>query len=336
MDSKDRALLEFMQTHFPLVPFPYQALGESVGLPEREVIERVRRLKQGGIVRQVGAIFDSSRLGYRSALVALEVDPTDLDRVGRCLNAHPGISHNYVRDHRYNLWFTLTLPWKQDLEGEAARLAEQVGARDFLYLPARTVFKIGLVLKLGETGEETAAALPLAEAYAPRAEARAFSEQEVRAVRALQRDLPLQSRAFLPLARTAGMEEDDLLKLARAFLAEGIMRRYAATLDHRRAGFRYNFLVLWPAEEGRLEEMGKKLAALEEVSHCYERTSYPRWPFSLYAMFHARSRKEADRILLSLAAISGKRDYLVLETVREFKKERVRYFEEGENGTEVG
>jgi DNA-binding Lrp family transcriptional regulator len=306
-----------------------------VGLSEEEVLARLQRLKQGGILRQIGAIFDSSRLGYHSTLVALELDPLRMEAAARQLNAHPGISHNYARDHRYNLWFTLTLPQDQDLREEMARLAAEVKAHDFLYLPALAIFKIGVRLKFLESAEEVVSAVPpLADRSAAPA-ARPLSSKEIRAIRALQIDLPLQGRPFFALAQEAGMEEEELLRMARDLLAEGVMRRFAATLYHRRAGFRHNLLVLWPAPEAHLEEMGRRAAALEEVSHCYQRLTHPHWPYSLYAMFHARTRKEADRILVSLIEVSGKRDYIVLETTKEYKKERVRYFQEDRDGAEI-
>lgn len=335
MDNQDRSLLELLQTHLPLVARPYQALGESLGISEEEVLKRLQRLKETRVLRQIGAIFDSSRLGYQSTLVALELDPVLLDGAARRVNAHPGVSHNYARDHRYNLWFTLTLPEGKDLRAETAHLAAEVNARDFLYLPALAVFKVGVRLRFSENHEEVPPkALPGAEQPTPW-EGRPLSSQEVRAVHALQADLPLHPHPFQSIAKLAEMEEVELLRLARDFLAEGIMRRFAATLHHRRAGFRFNFLVLWPAKEAQVEELGRRIAALEVVSHCYQRPNYPHWPYSLYAMCHARTRREGDRILVSLVEVSGRRDYIVLETIKEYKKERFRYFQEEEDGTQV-
>ncbi|MDH7499900.1 MAG: Lrp/AsnC family transcriptional regulator, partial [candidate division NC10 bacterium] len=211
MDNLDRSLLELLQTHLPLVSRPYQALGESVGLSEEEVLVRLKRLKEARILRQVGAIFDSSRLGYQSTLIALELDPVLLDGAARHLNAHPSISHNYARNHRYNLWFTLTMPKGRDLRAEAARLAAEASARDFLYLPALAVFKIGVRLRFSENHEEaTPVSAPgMEQAAAP--EGRPLSPREIRAVRALQSDLPLQPRPFQALAKLAEMEEVELL-----------------------------------------------------------------------------------------------------------------------------
>lgn len=321
-----------MQVHIPLSERPYQGLGSSLGLSEEEVLERLRRLKGEGILRQIGAIFDSSRLGYHSTLVAFEIDPPSLDLVACRLNAHPGISHNYARDHRYNLWFTLTLPQSKDLREEAGLLASQLGAKDLLFLPAIAIFKIGVRLNLSQEEEGGTREDPISGERETTAATRSLSSAEIRAVRALQADLPLEARPFQLLAQQVEMEEKELLVLSRQFLAEGIMRRFAGTLYHRRAGFLHNFLALWKVPEGEVREVGRRMATFSAVSHCYQRPTYPHWPYSLYTMFHAKTEGEAEDILRSLIDATGLREYLVLATLREYKKERVQYFREEWDG----
>ena len=335
MDKIDRRLLDLLQLHLPLTDRPYQGLADSLDLSEEEVLRRLRRLREEGILRQIGAIFDSSRLGYQSTLVAFEIDPPLLDLVAYRLNAHPGISHNYARDHRYNLWFTLTVPQSKDLRGETARLAGQVEAQDFLFLPALAIFKIGVHLSLSREEEEEGT-LPLrgptSEKQQAEAAIRPLTSAEIRAVRALQADLPLQLRPFQLLAGQEEMEESELLEFARSFLSEGIMRRFCGTLHHRQAGFLFNRLVLWKVAEEEVQEAGRRIAAFQTVSHCYQRAAYPHWPYPLYTMFHAQTRREADGILQSLVEATGIREYLLLETTREYKKERVQYFQEDSDG----
>ena len=304
-DKKDRQLLDLLQSHVPLTPRPYEGLGISLGLSEEEVLRRLQRLKAEKVLRQVGAIFESSHLGYHSTLAAFRITSSLVDEVALRLNAHPGISHNYSRDHGYNLWFTLTLPQFKDLKAETGHLAEEVQARDYLYLPALSVFKIEVRLKFSEEQEEESPAAGTISAAVERMiplqpcqEVLALSPQQVRVVKALQIDLPLCPRPFHELAGQAGMGEEQLLEVARDFLARGVMRRFAATLHHRRAGFAFNYLVVWRVEEDRIQEMGRHLASLETVSHCYQRPTYPQWPYSLYTMLHARTLQEADGFLL--------------------------------------
>lgn len=334
MDKIDRRLLDLLQLHLSLTERPYQGLADSLDRSEEEVLRRLRRLKEEGILRQIGAIFDSGHLGYPSALVAFEIDPPLLDLVAYRLNAHPGISHNYARDHRYNLWFTLTVPQRKDLQVETARLASQVEAQDFLFLPAIAIFKIGVLLHLSREEEE--GALPLRGPTAAKQQAgaaiRPLTSEEIQAVRALQTDLPLEPRPFELLARQEAMEEGELLACARSFLSQGIMRRFCGTLYHRQVGFLFNRLALWKVAEEEVQEVGRRMAAFQAVSHCYQRAAYPHWPYPLYTMFHAQTRREADGILQSLIEATGIREYLFLETTREYKKERVRYFQEDSDG----
>jgi DNA-binding Lrp family transcriptional regulator len=122
------------------------------------------------------------------------------------------------------------------------------------------------------------------------------------------------------------MSVTELLEKARDFLASGMMRRYAAILRHREAGFTVNVMSVWRVPEERGEEAGRIMAEFAEVSHCYQRPTAPGWPYSHYAMIHARSEEEANGVVRRIAARTGLRDYALLRTVREFKKTRVKYF----------
>ncbi|MDD5676212.1 MAG: Lrp/AsnC family transcriptional regulator, partial [Chitinivibrionales bacterium] len=120
MDKIDRAILNRLQYGFPLTIRPFSTIAGSLGLTSDEVLERIAELKRSDIVRQISAIFDSSKIGYQSVLVAFKVPLQKLEAVAQELNANPGVSHNYVRTNDFNLWFTLTIPKTADLKKEAA------------------------------------------------------------------------------------------------------------------------------------------------------------------------------------------------------------------------
>jgi DNA-binding Lrp family transcriptional regulator len=122
------------------------------------------------------------------------------------------------------------------------------------------------------------------------------------------------------------MTECDLLDRAQAFLSSSVMRRFAAVLKHTRAGYRSNAMVCWRVEDDRIDEIGARFASHPAVSHCYRRPTSPDWPYPLYTMVHCRSAGELDRTIQELADLSGLHDYLVLRSLREYKKTRVRYF----------
>jgi len=316
LDAIDQALLERLQLGVPLVRRPFQALNRELGIGD--ALDRVRRLKAEGLIREIAGVFQARVLGYGTALVALKVPAAGLEAAALAINPHPGVSHNYEREHEYNLWFTLALPPEKDLHAEALRLGEAAGAEDTLFLPTLQVFKIGVIYSPSGHDQpqgNASAALPLR-----------LSEQAKLAVRVLQEDLPLEEEPFARLAQRAGLQEKTLLGQARRLKEKGAMRRYAALLRHRKMGFSANALGCWPVPEREVGLVGRRFAAFREVSHCYQRPTYPHWPYSLFTMTHAPSREECFELARRLSREAGTEQYLVLFSTREFKKENARYF----------
>jgi DNA-binding Lrp family transcriptional regulator len=324
LNGVDRALLEQLQAEFPLVPQPFAVLGQTLGLDEEEVLARVRRLKDRGTIRQIGAIFDTRRLGYQSTLVAFHAEDGRVEEVAARISAHPGVSHNYARPHHYNLWFTLAVPPGQEVEDEIQRLARQTSVDDWLNLPALRVFKLRTHFKLaggdGRTADTRAVAKP---------QGRNLTRADIPFVRALQQDLPLVPSPFAETARRWGLSEEALLDRARALKAAGIMRRFSAVLRHRRVGYTANGMACWVVPEPQIEKVGRFAAGYPQVSHCYQRPAYPpRWPYTLFTMTHGQTKAEVESVVAEIAGQTGLGRYTVLYSTREFKKERVRYFEE--------
>jgi DNA-binding Lrp family transcriptional regulator len=324
LEPVDRALLEQIQAEFPLVPQPFAAQGEALGLDENDVLARVRRLKGEGIIRQIGAIFDTQRLGYRSTLVAFHVGDGRVEDVASRISAHPGVSHNYVRPHHYNLWFTLAVPPGQKTEDELSRLAQQTRVDDWLNLPALRVFKIRTHFSLDEDGVQTTDTRPQV-----KAPSRDLAPTDIPFIRALQQDLPLVPRPFAKIAERLGLSEEELLDKARELAGTGIMRRFSAVLRHRRIGYTANGMVCWVVPESQIAEVGRVAAGYSQVSHCYQRPAYPPdWPYTLFTMVHGQTRAEVESVVAEIARETGLDRYTVLYSTREYKKERVRYFEE--------
>ncbi|MBX6422551.1 AsnC family transcriptional regulator [Thermosulfurimonas sp. F29] len=317
MDERNRKLLNIIQRDFPLVSRPYAEVGRRLGLPEEEVIERLGRLSREGILRQIGGIFNPPALGYRTSLVAFEV-PEDLcARAAGIINAHPGVSHNYLRDHRFNFWFTIAVPPGTSLEDEVQGLARGAGAVRLLLLPIKRVFRIAVIFDLEEGTAGNGSFETVREILPPDAET-------VRLVRAVQEPLPLVPRPFREVAERVGLSEEELLSWIREMLARGVMRRFAGLVRHRRAGFRENVMVAWRVPEEKIVKVGEALAREPGVTHCYERVSYPDWPYNLYTMIHARQGLK-DRVR-RLAETHGIPEYLALRTLKEYKKVRLKLF----------
>ena len=141
MDATDKRILDIIQTGFPIAPRPYAAIGEQVGLTEAEALARVRALTASGIIRRIGANFQSAKIGFKSTLCAASVPPEKLDDFTATVNAHPGVTHNYLRAHTLNIWFTMIGPSREAIREGLAEITAKTGI-SILNLPADRLFKI--------------------------------------------------------------------------------------------------------------------------------------------------------------------------------------------------
>jgi DNA-binding Lrp family transcriptional regulator len=328
LDDADRRLMNLMQSRFPLVAEPYAELAEAAELPAAELMERARRLLDGRIIREITPIFDTRALGYASMLVAAKVDPEHPHRPAKIINSHPGVSHNYLRDHEFNLWFTIaTAPDSRlGLDGTLDVLQRLTGAESIRQLPTLTMFKINMNLEM-EGGTDALAAK--VEAVPPRElERQPYDDFDVEVIRAIQGPMAVTDRPYDEAARALGIDTDALLAHLEELGERRILRRVAAILYHRRAGFSANGMGVWRVAPADVAEVGGRMAAVRGISHCYQRPTYEDWPYSVFTMAHGRSKQECDAVLQSIADEHGLHgdDRAVLYSSTEFKKVRLRYF----------
>ena len=330
LDIIDRKLLNLLQASLPLVEEPFDELGRTLDIDPSQVITRIQDLKDTNVIRQISAIFDTRRLGYHTALVAMRFPPDSLDAGARTINQHPGVSHNYARDGDYNLWFTLAVGPDESLEETVADYARRTGAEKYRMLPTIRFFKIGVNFDMVK--EEGAAG----DYYSPDGynrkngtdwnKAEPLTESDIDAIRELQKDLPLEPRPFDSMAARLGITLQELFDLASSFEERGVMRRFSAVLHHRRAGFRANAMAVWKVPRERSEEVGKLMASSRWVTHCYERPTFPDFIYSHYTMIHATSREQCEEVAREISEATGIADYKLLYSTREYKKTRVPYF----------
>ncbi len=328
LDDLDKRLLNLMQGQFPIAARPYQHVAAAAGLQEAAVLTRVQRLLDERIIRQITPIFDTRALGYASMLVAAKVDAANPWRAANIINAHPGVSHNYLRNHEFNIWFTIATEPDSPLglEGTLEVLARLAGAESVRQLPTLKLFKIRMDLEM-EAGTEALA--KVAEAAAPaETEAQPYDDFDRAVIRATQGDMPVIPEPYVPAAARLGIGVEQLLEHLREMQERRLLRRVAAILFHRRAGFSANGMGVWKVPEERIMELGMRMASFRGVSHCYERPTYADWPYSVFTMAHGRSKEECDAILDSIAADTGIEERATLYSSTEFKKIRLLYFTE--------
>ena len=324
----DRRLLNLLQSRFPLEAHPFRAVAASADATEDEVMTRTQWLLDQRIIRELTPIFDTPALGYSSMLVAAKVNGDHPHRAAAIINEHPGVSHNYLRNHDFNLWFTIaTAPdSKLGLDGTLDVLKELSGAESIRQLPTLTMFKINMNLEM-EGGTEALASAVEATEPMPR-EPIPIDDFDIAVIRAVQGPMAVRSDAYEPAAEKLGVSVDRLLEHLGGMTERRLLRRVAAILFHRRAGFSANGMGVWKVPEHRIMELGPRMAAVRGVSHCYRRPTYDDWPYSVFTMAHGRSKEECDAVLDGVASVCGLSgdDRATLYSSTEYKKVRLHYF----------
>ena len=316
-------ILSRIQKKFPLTPKPFKAIADELEISEDEVLSILKEQKDAKIIRQTSAIFDTKRLGYKSSLVAFKIAQEKIDEAVETINAHPGVSHNYERNHDFNIWFTLAVApdSKLGLEKTLEILAELTGAEDYIMLPTLKLFKINV--KLNTTGKDE-----------KKEKVKKVEHKDIeltplhhKIIRLAQYDIDIESEPFKKIVDELGIDYDKFFEILQELQDAGVMRRFAAILNHRKAGFNANAMVVWDVEEGeRGEEIGAKAAAFSAVSHCYLRPKYENWPYNLFTMVHGKTTDETNAIIEDMAKEIQSKDYRPLYSSREFKKVRIEYF----------
>jgi DNA-binding Lrp family transcriptional regulator len=330
LEHEDRLLLEEIQQDFPLTPQPFEVIGKRCGLSEAGTIGRIRNLISSGIIRDIAAILDAEKIGYKSTLVAAKVKPELVDALASRINLHPGVSHNYLRNHRYNMWFTLALHEGEDFQSEIESLIGQSGV-SYLILPAIRKFKVRVGFKLSENSSPQYGARFHDEAIrGMTADSRPLEELDRKLMVMLQKRMEIVPDPWSRITKELALSQKELFTRISVLKSSGAIRRISGVLRHRRVGFSANGMACFIVREDAIEQAGMRAAEFTEVSHCYQRRTYPDWPYSLFAMVHGKEKEETDSIVREIAGAIGCNDYITLYSSKELKKERVKYFKEPE------
>lgn len=307
-------MLAALQRGIPLSRRPFADLALDLGCSESDLISAVGRCRAEGKLRRFGAVFDTRRLGYRSALCCASVE--NADEAAASLVPRREVTHCYLREAPGcpNLWWTWSAP--------AAVFDKSVSAVaiPFRMLCATKRYKIDVVFGADSVrrDESTADDLPCPD------------EDGRRVIRALQDDTEVRSDYFAGVAEKVGMKEWDLLSLLEIWRRNGRLRRIGMLLDHRKSGFTVNGMCCFHVD-GDTTAAGRLLASSRHVTHCYERPEFPGFPYNLYAMIHCPSRTEADARFAELADSLRREsidpgDPVMLVSTKEYKKTSMRFF----------
>ncbi|MCX5649392.1 MAG: AsnC family transcriptional regulator [Planctomycetota bacterium] len=318
MDSEDQRILSLLQTEFPVAARPFDVLAERLGMEPEDFLARIRRLAEAGVIRRVGPVFDSRRLGYTSTLAASRVPAERLAEVAERVSRLPGVTHNYERRGDYNLWFTLTAQSEREIAETLDALRRETGIV-FYSLPALAAYKIRAVFGADEA---TSGVLPRKESPSPE-----LDDKQRQLVRTLGDGIAIEAEPFASVAKRVGRTVEEVLSQIRAWMEEGVIRRFGAVVAHRRVGYRANGMAVFNLPADRVDEAGRALAERPEITHCYRRPPIPDFPYTLYAMIHGQSEEAVRALADRLAQEIGAANHALLFSTTEFKKSPMRYFE---------
>ncbi|MFC1541941.1 hypothetical protein ACFL50_05785 [Candidatus Latescibacterota bacterium] len=316
-EQKKDELLSVIQSDFPIISRPFKEIAEKIGLSEREVINAIIYLRDESVIRTFGPVFEARKLGYVSTLIAANVDPDRITDIAAAMIDINEITHNYLREGYFNLWFTITALNTEIQDNILGRIKTFTGVRGILNLPAKKVFKINAVWG---TPNSKKAVFDIETPVVP------FEESGKKLVRLLQNEFPIIEKPFAAFAGSINMKEFEIIETIKLWLANGVIRRFGARLSHKKIGYNVNILVAWAGED--VEIWGEKFAEMEQISHCYLRKSYDEWPFELYTMIHARTEKAADNTISAMKKIARGATMKRLKTLYELKKTSMKYFME--------
>lgn len=318
MTDFQKRLCVHLQEGLPLCDEPFAEIAKLLHSTESEVLEETRKLRESGFMRRLSAVLNHRALGMASTLVTARVPADRIDSVAAAVNALPGVSHNYLREHSYNLWFTLQGRSPERIDEILCDLQGRFGV-EFHSLPVTQVFKLDVRFDLEDDDVLTHEQydVPGTEPVQLRPEHRQLLDR-------LQHGIEVVPRPF------DGMSQDpadggSVVPLLLELKSLGVLRRIAAVLNYRKLGYTTNVMLAAEVPAESVAQAGRDLARFRAVSHCYERRVFEGWPYNLFAMLHARSEAMIERTIREFATTYDVRSYRLLPTVAELKKQPVRH-----------
>jgi DNA-binding Lrp family transcriptional regulator len=326
LDKQDKELLQLLQDNFPVEKRPWANLGKILGIPEEEVLSRIQRLSSDGFIRKLRTILDAKKLNTcSSTLMAMKVPEEKMEGVVNVVNEYMSVTHNYRREHDYNLWFTVTTCGSKDLGSTVDEIIRRTGIpeHDILDLPTTSVFKIDVRFKFtngglkamngnyngntnGNTNMNNADAINKA------------------IIRTTQEKIPLVNEPFAEIAKETGISQDEVIARLNELISVGVIKRLGISVNQRKIGIVANAVVAWKVPQEQVKRVGNMLSAYREITHCYERVTVPgKWEHNLFTVIHSYNRESVEETARMMSEAVGISDYLVMFSNEQFKRTSV-------------
>ena len=312
-----KRLCNALQKGLPICARPFDKIAKALNTTEQDVLEQTSKLKSAGIIRRIGALINYYALGLTSTLVAAHVPQKNLQQAVKAVNSLEGVSHNYLRTHYYNLWFTLQAQTAGQIDSVLIGLSRCFGI-DFHSMPVVRSFKLDVRFDAESGGKKLLSSVSKIQ----KGRIVKLNKNQKLILSKLQGDLDITKEPFAFLC-SDGLQNKDVLGITRHLIKEGVIRRIAAVVDHRKLGFVASVLFAGEVPQNRVIEVGKKLAHSRIVSHCYQRKTFEDWPYNLFAMMHSRNMNQIQQVINKFTEAQRIKSFQLLPTAAELKKQPV-------------
>jgi len=314
LSAFEKKLCNNLQMGLAVCRRPFAEAAKSLGVDEQQVLERTQDLVKRRVIRRIGAVINWRAIGNHSTLVAAHVGQDNLKEVVAAVNAMEGVSHNYLRQHHYNLWFTLRADFEEQVEAILANLSKRFGTA-FHSLPAIKIFKLDVRFDAESDGTRLLTSDKAINHY----KQVSLDETDKQILHKLYRGLEAAAEPFDILCNDE-LSIDEVLTRIKKLIDEGAIYRLGAVASHRKLGFVANAMFACEAGPDRIEQLGKSLAGAGNVSHCYERKTFDGWPYNLFGMMHGRSLEDIHEVAKNFVKKNDIKQWQLLATAEEFKK----------------
>jgi len=322
--STELALIDRWQHDFPLVEQPFEVVGRSAALDEQETIRVFQRMQQHDVISRIGAVVRPNTVGA-STLAALQVPLDRLEQVAGIVSREPLVTHNYEREHLLNLWFVIAGADAQAIAATIRSIEAQTGL-SVIDLPMLRAYHLGLGFSLSEPCAKKRTGSRLAADYCPNPH-----DQSILA--AIENGLPLVEQPYRAVADQLDLDQGEVIARLEQLVAAGVVTRFGCVVRHAKLGFNANAMAVWDVPDDMIEAVAATFARYPKVTLCYQRPRrLPLWPYNLFCMVHARSRRESHAAIdeINRLADTGLYDQAVLFSTRCFKQ-RGAVFSRGTN-----
>jgi len=328
IDDVDAALIDGFQSDFPVRERPFDAVGEQLGVSADEALERVERLREGGIFRRFGAVLNPPVIGS-STLAAVSAPEDRFDEVAAVINDYRQVNHNYARDHEWNMWFVVTAGSREKRDEILADIEARTGC-SVLVLPMLTDYYIDLEFPVVNSDRFARESIDGTDASATRISEDAaadFSELDRRLLLEIQEGFPLSATPYRDIADAIDADLGDVLAAIERLRADGCIKRIGCVVNHITTGFDNNCMVVWDVPDDRLDELGERVGELPYVTLCYHRPRRPEqeWQYNLFTMIHGRDADAVDEKIDELSTAYLPVDHDRLYSTATLKQTGARY-----------